>query len=391
MKALVHQMICDLCGSGDYSRLLQISAGRSMRSDRRVIDCNLEKYFCNRCGLVRGGDLFNSQNLQDYYSDEYTLSEQSAEYFFHTPQGSISRSSIFCEWIVSMGAHRWEPAMRCLEVGAGSGLLLREFIRRFPDKTFKGIELNRAAVMRAQRRGLPVQQGEPLSLDEGEFDLIYSIAVLEHVASPTKFISDLRRLLKPRGLLFLCQPTQDVPSYDVFFIDHLHHFGSEHLHQYARKGGFRELGFVVGHQWMPNYSLHLWQSVEPPTEFAWAGPPGYTTCAQTGREVMADMARLDRLLVELSEQRRRVAVFGLNEVYWLARAYSGLGDFPVVCGLDDEPDKADYATLGFPVLVPENCLALGIQDVILTMNRVYYGQARERLSRLGLNVHGVLS
>jgi hypothetical protein len=106
---------------------------------------------------------------------------------------------------------------------------------------------------------------------------------------------------------------------------------------------------------------------------------------------MADMTRVDLLLAELSERRRRVAVFGLNEVYWLTRAYSGLGDFSVVCGLEDQPDKPAYSTLGFPVLLPENCSELGIQDVILTMNRVYYPQARERLERLGLTVHEVLS
>jgi 2-polyprenyl-3-methyl-5-hydroxy-6-metoxy-1,4-benzoquinol methylase len=156
-----------------------------------------------------------------------------------------------------MGAHRWQQANRCLEVGAGSGLLLREFIRRFPDKTFEGIELNRAAAKLAREHGLPVYQGETDSIDAGQFDLIYSVAVLEHVVSPAGFTSELRRLLKPEGLLFLCQPTQDVPSYDIFFIDHLYHFGSQHLYQYARKGGFRELGFITGHPWMPNYSLHL--------------------------------------------------------------------------------------------------------------------------------------
>jgi len=363
-----------------------------MRSDRKIIQGDLEKYVCWHCGLVYSRALSNSHHLQVFYSDDYTVSEQCAEYFFHTPEGRLSRSSMFCNWIVSaMGAHRWQKASRCLEVGAGSGSLVQEFIRRFPDKVVEGIELSKAAVKLAQERGLPVHRGEPGTLDAGQYDIIYSVAVLEHVDSPTEFICLLHRALTPGGLLFLCQPTQDVPSYDLFFSDHLYHFGTEHLREYARKTGFRELGFVVGHEWMPNYSLHLWTATEPASGFTWKGPRGFTTSAETARDVLTDMARLDKLLADLSERRRRVAVFGLNEVYWLACAYSGLCDFPVVCGLDDDPDKAEYATLPFPVVRPEQCLAFNVQDVILTMNKVYYEQVEQRLSLLGLSIHPVLN
>jgi 2-polyprenyl-3-methyl-5-hydroxy-6-metoxy-1,4-benzoquinol methylase len=363
-----------------------------MRSDRKIVHVDLEKYLCSHCGLVYSRALSNSHDLQTFYSDEYTLSEQSAEYFFYTPEGPLSRSSMFCNWIVSaMGGHHWRKASRCLEVGAGSGLLVREFIRRFPSQRFEGIELNKAAVAFAQERGLPVRRGEPETLDAAQYDIIYSVAVLEHVDWPTDFICSLHRALKPGGLLFLCQPTQDVPSYDLFFSDHLYHFGTEHLREYACKTGFRELGFVVGYEWMPNYSLHLWRAIEPASGVTWQGPPGFSTCAQTARDVLADMARLDELLADLSERRRRVAVFGLNEVYSLTCAYSGLSDFPVVCGLDDEPDKAEYATLPFPVVRPEQCVALNVQDVILTMNKVYYEQVEQRLKPLGLSLHPVLS
>jgi hypothetical protein len=43
------------------------------------------------------------------------------------------------------------------------------------------------------------------------------------------------------------------------------------------------------------------------------------------------------------------------------------------------------------VVVPEEGPALGVQDVFLTMNRIYYDQARRRLERLGVCVHPVLS
>jgi 2-polyprenyl-3-methyl-5-hydroxy-6-metoxy-1,4-benzoquinol methylase len=392
METPYRPAICDLCDSPEYSVVIELSTGRAMRSDRRITHSNLRKYVCKRCGLVRSGHSFEHQGLAGFYSNEYRLSEQSEEYFFQTPEGPISRSSLFCDWIVSeTGGSPWQKNSRCLEVGAGSGILLQEFIRRFPDITFEGAELNRSAVELAHRRGLAIHPEEPGKLEPEQYDTIYSIAVIEHVASPARFIKDLRRLLKPGGHLVLCQPTQDVPSYDVFFTDHLHHFGSEHLRQYALKGGFHEQRAFIGHRWMPNFSLHLWQADESKSEFKWQGQPAQTTCAATGYRIVGDMERLNLLLASLAERKRRVAVFGLNEVYWLARAYSKLGDFPIVCGFDDNPDKAEYATLGFPVLAPENYLEHGVEEVILTMNKIYYAHAQERLEQMGLTVHRLLS
>jgi SAM-dependent methyltransferase len=85
-----------------------------------------------------------------------------------------------------------------------------------PNATCEGVELNRDAVDLARQRGIFVHQGAPADLAAEQYDVVYSIAVLEHVPSPTKFLRELRRLLKPGGHLFLYQPTQDVPSYDLF-------------------------------------------------------------------------------------------------------------------------------------------------------------------------------
>lgn len=391
MSSQLSPAICDLCGSTNYTHLLELTTGRAMRSDRGVVSMNLSKVSCDRCSLVRSGQQFDQQVLQQFYSNDYTLSVQ-PEHYFYTPYGQVSRSNVLCDWLIdSMGAFRWQKAGRCLEIGAGAGLLMQELLQRFPECQFEGVELNYAAVAQARKQGLPIYQRTLNDLNADQYDIIYSIAVIEHVSSPTQFLAEIHKRLRPGGWLFLCQPTQDVASYDLFFFDHMHHFGSEHLRQYARKCGFIEQGLVVGHELMPNFSLHLWQASELTGDFAWYGPPAHTTCAATARQVMADMSALDRLLVELAEQGRQVGVFGLNEVYWLARAYSTLGNFPLICGLDDAPERPEYARLEFPVLTPEASMQLHLQHVILAMNKIYYPQALLRLERLGMTGHAVLS
>jgi SAM-dependent methyltransferase len=362
-----------------------------MSGDRKIVDHNLKKYVCNRCGLVRSGHSFHGQSLENFYAHDYTLSLH-PEHYFYTTQGPISRSKMLFDWMVSaMGPHRWKGARRCLEIGAGAGMLMQEFVKHFPDVNFEGIELSAEATALAKKNGLSVYQSLLSDFDHRDYDIIYSINVIEHVASPTEFLKQIHNHLNPGGWLFLCQPTQDVQSYDLFFFDHLYHFGTEHLRQYARKCGFYERGFIVGNEWMPNFSLHLWQATEQPQNFMWVGPSGSTTCLSTARNLDSDLSRLDKVLDNLTAKQHRVAVFGPGEVYWLAHAYSRLGDFPVVCGMDDRPDKPEFVRLKFPVVVPEECLSLNIQDVILTMNKIYYNEARKRLKRFGIVVHEFLS
>ena len=357
-----------------------------MNSDRKAIRRDLKKYVCLHCGLVRSGENMGGQDLQKYYTHDYKLNLR-PEHYFYTHEGPISRSKILCDWISTMGIQVWNKASHCLEVGAGAGMLLQEFVHRFPGIVFDGTEFSTEATVLAQKRGLSVHQGGLKDLGDRKFDIIYSIGVIEHVPSPSEFLKEIHKHLVPGGWLFLCQPTQDVQSYDLFFFDHLHHFGTEHLRQYAVKCGFRERNLVVGHKWIPNFSLHLWQATEPQECFRWVGHPGYTTCKSTAQTIVSDMARLDRMLVDFEAKNKRVAIFGPGEVYWLAFAYSKLGNFPVVCGLDDRPNNPEFARLKFPVVVPEESLSLGIQDVILTMNKVYYDQAHSRLRRLGMVTH----
>lgn len=391
MDFLYDPAVCDLCGSTEADVLVHLKTGRAMRSDRRVVNYDLAKLTCSLCGLVRADVRYEGESLRHYYTDEYTLSTQPVEHYFYTAAGPVSRSAMFAGWLSSaFGVHHWQQAKRVLEVGAGQGLLLREFAQRYPNTSFEGLELNAGAAEIAQGNGLNVRQGALPEWDSDGYDIIYAIAVIEHVPSPTDFLTEIRKRLRPGGLLYLCQPTQDVESYDVFFTDHLHHFSSEHLRGYAKKCGYQELGLVVGHPWMPNFSLHQWQAAAQPDSFAWYGPPAPTTCAATAERVVGDMQQLDAHLAQFRAEDRKAAAFGLNEVYWLARAYSSLGDYPLAYGLDDTPTKPEYAQFSFPVVTPEQGAANGVTDVLLTMNKIYYRQAAERLERLGLTAYPIL-
>ncbi len=98
---------------------------------------------------------------------------------------------------------------KVLEAGAGSGRWLKALAELGYDVT--GIELNRADVdrFRALWPEIPFDHGdvERLPYDDARFDAILSLGVIEHLAhGPEAAMAEMRRVLKPRGVLLLTVP-----------------------------------------------------------------------------------------------------------------------------------------------------------------------------------------
>jgi trans-aconitate methyltransferase len=91
---------------------------------------------------------------------------------------------------------------------------------RWPAAQARGLELSPGAAQAARRRGLSVDVGGFDALT-GRHDLVYAVAVLEHLPSPRAFFARAAAALSDHGVLVVTQPAQDRPSSDVFFVDHL--------------------------------------------------------------------------------------------------------------------------------------------------------------------------
>lgn len=322
-------------------------------------------------------------NLDAVYADEYTVAP--ADYVFYTPAGPRLRGEVFATWLVdAFGSSPWLSAKRVLEVGAGAGAVMAPLQKRFPQACFSGLELCQASAAAARTAGHDVHAVDVHDWNDGLYDIIYAVAVLEHVPSPTEFLARLRELLAPGGLLFLTQPTQDVPSYDILFNDHLHHFRSDHLSGYATKLGFRECGCVVGHELMPNFSLHAWKKIASPEPWDWDQSAGDSSVARSFTDLVDSFARCNQQIDDWLRDGRTLGVFGLNEVFSLAQTYTCLANVPIRCGLDDNPTRK--RPLAFPVVAPEESTAFGIDAVVVSANKVWWPQIEPRLRRLGLEL-----
>jgi SAM-dependent methyltransferase len=376
---------CDLCGNPKAEVLLEKDSPVSVLSDSKITQTSLRKLECLRCGLVRDGHELAEAGLKGYYQSDYTLNVYPDEYHFLTPAGAIPRSQLFFDWMLKfLGSDSKERIRKVLEIGCGAGHLIRRVQTALPQARCYGLEINAKARAIAIEKGCQVLSDEIDQVKLGKFDLIYVIGVIEHVTRPGDFLAEIRQHLSDKGILILSQPTQDVLSSDIYFSDHLHHFGSDHLKMYAQKTGFIEISEDIGHPLMPNFSLHVWKPAELIADYVrW----GHTCCRASVAYHEAMFERVNLLVDGIgTDSSRGLAVFGLNERYALLRAYSRLGDTAIVCGLSDVDP---YAPVDFPVVKPERVKEFPVTDVLLCVNRVHQDYVSRRLAPLGVTVHSV--
>ncbi len=93
-----------------------------------------------------------------------------------------------------------------LEVGCAAGWLLAQARER--GWAVRGVELSADAVAHARALGLDVHPGDLASarLPDGSFDLVYMGDVLEHVPDCFAVVSEVARVLRPGGLVYLRGP-----------------------------------------------------------------------------------------------------------------------------------------------------------------------------------------
>jgi len=143
--------------------------------------------------------------LKVVYSEENTpktdYPDKLAEYLFQT--------------------YKMERGQKLLEPGCGRGEFLNGFIKAGMD--VYGCDLSHEAG--EDLEGIDVKQvdieKESMPYDDNFFDVVYSKSLLEHLWYPDKYLLEVKRILKPGGLVLTIVPDWEV-NYKTYFDDYTH-------------------------------------------------------------------------------------------------------------------------------------------------------------------------
>jgi 2-polyprenyl-3-methyl-5-hydroxy-6-metoxy-1,4-benzoquinol methylase len=138
---------------------------------------------------------------------------------------------------------------RALDVGCGEGsftALLAE-----AGASAIGVHVAEAALARARasHAGLDfrlVEVDGPLPFEDGSFDVVWASEVIEHVADTASWLSEVRRVLVPRGRLLMTTPSHGRLRVAVGGVERFSEPLGDHLHLYTRRSLaelLREFGF----------------------------------------------------------------------------------------------------------------------------------------------------
>lgn len=128
---------------------------------------------------------------------------------------------------------------KVLDVGCGQGVALEHFVARGYDAV--GITLNRVDVEECRKKGFHVLEMDQsfLNFADGEFDLVWCRHCLEHSIFPYFTLTELARVLKPGGWLYVEVPAPDTACSHQTNRNHYSVLGKSMLADLIQRCGFQ--------------------------------------------------------------------------------------------------------------------------------------------------------
>jgi SAM-dependent methyltransferase len=377
---------CKLCGSLNYRDLFSNIAIKTITSDGNPSDRYLKKLECLECGLVREGEDFNFNLLENHYENNYSVNtaEAKEEHVFFKNGLPIPRNAAMLSEIVDILKNNDIDNFKSIfEIGAGQGDLIKYMKSQWPDKNIGGVELSRQAINIAKQNGIHLLQGDETKIPVNS-DLAIAVTVFEHVPDPSLFLTNIYNRLSDNGNLILIQPVQSGISYDILYTDHLHHFNEKHVEWFANQAGFEQIDLKLD-TWFSNcMSIHLLtksnKRIIPNIQ--------YIKQEKVEKSIeywMSIFNNFDRNLSDIVG--KKLAVYGMSEVLGLLIHFTKLKNYEIVCGIDDFPERHQKNRLNVPVYSSSNTpedVVKKIDFCILSANKIYYPKLIESCTKLGI-------
>jgi ubiquinone/menaquinone biosynthesis C-methylase UbiE len=135
--------------------------------------------------------------------------------FSLTEQNRLRQQAAFSEHAIYRDIN-FSDSKEIIEIGCGVGAQSEILLRRFPNINLTGVDLNERQLNAAKdyiqtipyakgRHNYHLMDGANLTFESNSFDGGFLCWVLEHVPAPTNILSELRRVIKPGGKVYVTE------------------------------------------------------------------------------------------------------------------------------------------------------------------------------------------
>lgn len=234
------KQICRVCNK-PFKEPVYSGSAPSVLSTSSLIDIPLNVYVCSNCGHTQSDEI---PDLQNFYDKTYRISMSSGDHdqLYEIINGKdVFRTDKQADMVLSL--IDLPKNANILDFGAAKANTLRKIYEKRSDliphvfdvsKEYEDSWSDWLDSNNCSTYNIPENWSE-------KFDCVTSHFVLEHVSDPRSMLSDIRKLTKQGGHLFLSVPNIFTNSGDFLVADHINHFSRSSLQLILNMSGFRIL------------------------------------------------------------------------------------------------------------------------------------------------------
>lgn len=199
---------------------------------------------CKCCGFMFTNPVMREKDYEDfyinYYRELYTNSSQATESFFNQQYKTGKKIYKYLSRFTNL------KGKSIVEIGTGAGGILKAF--KDQGNTVNGCDYGDEYLNFGKVQGLDLIQGDISRIPDNSADIVIYCHVLEHIFNLEKEFENIKRILKPGGMVYVEVPGIHFIHYTyrgnfLKFLQnaHLYHFSKKTLSNLMQKNGFKSV------------------------------------------------------------------------------------------------------------------------------------------------------
>lgn len=248
------QLVCKLCGSET-----------GLWGNKNYYNL----FYCRSCGLVF---VYPLPDPKSVYNEDYFSGAKEGFGYVDYDVDKEPMVPTFNKYINLFAKYGKEKGS-IFDIGAATGFFLK--IAQNRGYKVSGVEMSQYATEVARNSGIDVYGGDliPLHLESEKFDIVTMLDVLEHMTDPFSELLEVKRILKPDGLLVVNAPNGQsllakilkTKWHLVLPPEHLFYFSPKNLSKFLESNGFKTVySGTLGKRFTFQYifkMLYKWQKL----------------------------------------------------------------------------------------------------------------------------------